>query len=407
MPSPSILLVISGGIAAYKALDLIRRMRERGMTVRAVMTRAAGEFVTPLAVGALTGGKVFTDLFSREDEFDIGHIRLAREVDLIVVAPATADLLAKMAGGHADDLASAVLLATDRPVLVAPAMNPHMWSHPATKRNVERLHADGIRFVGPNAGEMAEAGEAGVGRMAEPLEIVAAVEAMLKPRGRPLAGHHVLVTSGPTREPIDPVRYIANRSSGKQGHAIAAAAAAAGARVTLVAGPVAIPDPPGVTVIHVETARQMLEAVESVLPADVAIMAAAVADWRAAEEAKGKMKKDGSGNVAPLALAENPDILATIGRHHTLRPALVIGFAAETADLEKNAEAKLKKKGADWILGNDVSPATGAMGGDDNTIHLVTHSGVEAWPKMAKTEVAARLVERIAEALRHSGRAGA
>ena len=406
-PSPSILLVISGGIAAYKALDLIRRLRERGMTVRAVITCAAGEFVTPLAVGALTGGKVFTELFSREDEFDIGHIRLAREADLIVVAPATADLLAKMAGGHADDLASTVMLATGRPVLVAPAMNPHMWAHPATRRNVERLRADGIRFVGPNAGEMAEASEAGVGRMAEPLEIVAAVEAMLKPQGRPLAGHHVLVTSGPTHEPIDPVRYIANRSSGKQGHAIAAAAAAAGARVTLVSGPVVISDPPGVTVVHVETARQMLEAVESVLPADVAIMVAAVADWRAAEEAKGKMKKDGSGKVAPLALAENPDILATVGRHHTLRPALVIGFAAETDDLAKNAEAKLRKKGADWILANDVSPATGAMGGDDNTIHLVTASGVEAWPKMAKTEVAARLVERIAEALHHPGRAGA
>jgi len=407
VPAPSILLVISGGIAAYKALDLIRRLRERGMTVRAVMTRAAGEFVTPLAVGALTGGKVFTDLFSRADEFDIGHIRLAREADLIVVAPATADLLAKMAGGHADDLASTVLLATDRPVLVAPAMNPHMWSHPATRRNVERLRSDGIRFVGPNAGEMAEAGEAGVGRMAEPLEIVAAVEAMLKPQARPLAGHHFLVTSGPTREPIDPVRYIANRSSGKQGHAIAAAAAAAGARVTLVSGPVAIPDPPGVTVIHVETARQMLEAVESVLPADVAVMAAAVADWRAAKEAKGKMKKDGSGEVPSLALAENPDILATVGRHHTLRPALVIGFAAETDDLEKNAEAKLKKKGADWILANDVSPTTGAMGGDDNTVHLVTGSGVEAWPKMAKTEVAAKLVARIAEVLHHPGRAGA
>jgi phosphopantothenoylcysteine decarboxylase / phosphopantothenate---cysteine ligase len=402
--SPSILLVISGGIAAYKSLDLIRRLGERGMSVRAVMTPAAAEFVTPLAVGALTGGKVFTDLFSRDDEFDIGHIRLAREADLIVVAPATADLLARMAAGHADDLATAVLLATDRPVLVAPAMNPHMWSHPATRRNVERLRADGIRFVGPNDGEMAEKGEAGLGRMAEPLEIVAAVEAILRPRGRPLVGHHVLVTSGPTHEPIDPVRYIANRSSGKQGHAIAAAAAAAGAKVTLVSGPVAIPDPAGVTTIHVETARQMLETVESVLPADVAVMAAAVADWRAAKSAKGKLKKDGSGKVAPLALIENPDILATVGRHHTLRPALVIGFAAETADLEKNAAAKLEAKGADWILANDVSPGTGIMGGDENEIHLVSASGVESWPKMAKAEVAAKLVERIAEALRrHRG----
>ncbi|SDB51219.1 bifunctional phosphopantothenoylcysteine decarboxylase/phosphopantothenate--cysteine ligase CoaBC [Bauldia litoralis] len=399
----TILLVISGGIAAYKSLDLIRRLRERGYAVRAVMTRAAEEFVTPLAVGALTGGKVHTDLFSRDDEFDIGHIRMAREPDLIVIAPATADLLARMAGGHADDLASTILLATDRPVLVAPAMNPRMWAHPATRRNVARLADDGIRFVGPNAGEMAEGGEAGLGRMAEPLEIVAAAEAILKPGARPLAGHHVLVTSGPTHEPIDPVRYIANRSSGKQGHAIAAAAARAGARVTLVSGPVAIPDPPGVTTVHVETARQMLEAVEAALPADIAIMAAAVADWRAAEELDAKLKKDGTGAVAPLPLVQNPDILATLGRHHTLRPDLVIGFAAETNDLKAHAEAKLRSKGADWILANDVSPETGVMGGDDNTIHLVTTSGVEPWPKMTKTEVAARLVERIADRLGKSG----
>ncbi len=399
----TILLVISGGIAAYKSLDLIRRLRERGYAVRAVMTRAAEEFVTPLAVGALTGGKVHTDLFSRDDEFDIGHIRMAREPDLIVIAPATADLLARMAGGHADDLASTILLATDRPVLVAPAMNPQMWAHPATRRNVARLAGDGIRFVGPNAGEMAEGGEAGLGRMAEPLEIVAAAEAILKPGARPLAGHHVLVTSGPTHEPIDPVRYIANRSSGKQGHAIAAAAASAGARVTLVSGPVTIADPAGVTTVHVETARQMLEAVEAALPADIAIMAAAVADWRAAEESDAKLKKDGTGTVAPLPLVQNPDILATLGRHHTLRPDLVIGFAAETNDLKAHAEAKLRSKGADWILANDVSPETGVMGGDDNTIHLVTTSGVEAWPKMTKTEVAARLVERIADRLGKSG----
>ncbi|MEP2745495.1 MAG: bifunctional phosphopantothenoylcysteine decarboxylase/phosphopantothenate--cysteine ligase CoaBC, partial [Bauldia litoralis] len=320
----TILLVISGGIAAYKSLDLIRRLRERGYAVRAVMTRAAEEFVTPLVVGALTGGKVHTDLFSRDDEFDIGHIRMAREPDLIVIAPATADLLARMAGGHADDLASTILLATDRPVLVAPAMNPQMWAHPATRRNVARLAGDGLRFVGPNAGEMAEGGEAGLGRMAEPLEIVAAAEAILKPGARPLAGHHVLVTSGPTHEPIDPVRYIANRSSGKQGHAIAAAAASAGARVTLVSGPVTIADPAGATTVHVETARQMLEAVEAALPADIAIMAAAVADWRAAEESDAKLKKDGTGTVAPLPLVQNPDILATLGRHHTLRPDLVI-----------------------------------------------------------------------------------
>jgi len=400
MPSSrTILLIISGGIAAYKSLDLIRRLAERGFAVRAVMTRAAEEFVTPLAVGALTGGKVHTDLFSRDEEFDIGHIRLAREADAVVVAPATADLMAKMANGHADDLASTILLATDQPVLVAPAMNPHMWAHAATRRNVARLMADGIRFVGPNSGEMAEGGEAGLGRMAEPLEIVAAIEALLKPGTRPLAGHHVLITSGPTHEPIDPVRYIANRSSGKQGHAIAEAAAAGGAKVTLVSGPVSIPDPAGVTTVHVETAREMLDAVESALPADIAIMAAAVADWRAAETAAGKIKKDGSGKVAPLPLIENPDILATVGRHHTLRPDMVVGFAAETDDLEKHAEAKLKAKGADWILANDVSPETGVMGGDDNTIHLVTASGVETWPTMTKAEVAARLVERIAAAM--------
>jgi phosphopantothenoylcysteine decarboxylase/phosphopantothenate--cysteine ligase len=395
----TILLVISGGIAAYKALDLIRRLRERGFVVRVVMTKAAQEFVTPLAVGALTGGKVCADLFSREDEADIGHIRLARDADLVVVAPATADLLARMAGGHADDLATAILLATTRPVLVAPAMNPAMWAHVATRRNVARLLADGVRFVGPNAGEMAEAGEAGIGRMAEPIEIVAAIEEMLKPASQPLAGRHVLVTSGPTREPIDPVRYLANRSSGKQGHAIAAAAAGAGARVTLVSGPVAIPDPPGVTAVHVETAEEMLAAVEAALPADVAVMAAAVADWRAAKPAASKIKKRAAGGVPTLTLTENPDILATVGRHHTLRPALVVGFAAETADLLANAAAKLKAKGADWILANDVSPRTGVMGGDENTIHLVSAAGVEDWPTMTKAAVAERLVGRIADAL--------
>ena len=399
LAAPSILLVISGGIAAYKSLDLIRRLREHGFAVRAVMTRAAQEFITPLAVGALTGGKVYTDLFSREDEQDVGHVRLAREADLIIVAPATADLLARMAHGHADDLATAVLLATDRPVLVAPAMNPAMWAHPATRRNVATLGADGVRFIGPNAGEMAEAGEAGIGRMAEPLEIVAAAEALLKPQAQPLAGRYVLVTSGPTREPIDPVRYLANRSSGKQGHAIAAAAARAGARVTLVSGPVIIPDPPGVTTIHVETAREMLEAVEAALPADVAVMAAAVADWRVARPAGAKIKKGATGKAPPLALTVNPDILATVGRHHTLRPTLVVGFAAETADLLDNAAAKLKAKGADWILANDVSPATGVMGGDDNLVHLVSAEGVEDWPKMAKAAVGERLVARIAKAL--------
>ncbi len=398
--SRSILLLIAGGIAAYKSLDLIRRLRERGAVVRAVMTRAAGEFVTPLAVGALSGGKVWSDLFDREDEHDVGHIRLAREADAVVVAPATADLMARMAGGHADDLATAILLATRAPVLLAPAMNPAMWSHPATARNVAALRADGIRFVGPNAGEMAESGEAGIGRMAEPLEIVAALEALLTPaEAGPLAGKHVLVTSGPTHEPIDPVRYLANRSSGRQGHAIAAAAAAAGARVTLVSGPVEIPDPAGVATIHVETAAEMLEAVEAALPADVAVMAAAVADWRPVSASPGKIKKDGSGRTAPLALAENPDILATVGRHHTLRPTLVIGFAAETDDLIRNGQKKLAAKGADWILANDVSPGTGIMGGEENSVRVVSAAGVEDWPRLKKSAVATRLVAKIAEAL--------
>jgi phosphopantothenoylcysteine decarboxylase / phosphopantothenate---cysteine ligase len=398
--SRSILLIISGGIAFYKSLDLIRRLRERGAEVRAILTRAAEEFVTPLAVGALTGNTVFTELFDRQDEHDIGHIRLARETDLIAVAPATADILARMAEGRADDLATAVLLAADKPILVAPAMNSHMWNHRATRRNLETLRGDGIRFVGPNAGEMAEAGEAGLGRMAEPMEIVAAIEALLTPSALVLAGRHVLVTSGPTHEPIDPVRYLANRSSGKQGHAIAVAAAAAGARVSLVAGPVTLPDPPGVATTHVETAREMLEAVEAALPADVAVMAAAVADWRVAKASPGKLKKDGSGKVPPLALIENPDILAAVGRHHTLRPAMVVGFAAETANLLANAEAKRIAKGADWILANDVSPESGVMGGEDNAVHLITADGVEEWPRLPKSAVAERLIARIAEALR-------
>ena len=309
--------------------------------------------------------------------------------------------------GRADDLAAAVLLATDKPVLAAPAMNPRMWLHPATQRNIATLRDDGIRFIGPNRGEMAEAGEAGPGRMAEPLEILAAVTDLLAPGERPLAGRHVIVTSGPTHEPIDPVRYLANRSSGRQGHAIAAAAAAAGARVTLVSGPVALTDPDKVTVIHVETAREMHDAVITALPADVAVMAAAVADWRVAREARGKIKKDGSGKPAALALVENPDILATVGKHPTQRPPLVIGFAAETADLIRNARKKLKAKGADWILANDVSPESGIMGGDENAIRVVTASGVEDWPRLAKSAVAERLVARVAEALNRNGEAAA
>lgn len=393
-----ILLIISGGIAAYKSLDLIRRLRERGATVVPVMTAGAQQFVTPLAVGALSSGHVFTDIFSREDEQDVGHIRLARDCDLVVVAPATADLMAKMANGLADDLASTVLLATDRPVLIAPAMNPKMWAHPATLRNAETLAGDGIRFVGPNAGEMAEGGEAGLGRMAEPLEIVAAVERMLDGRPKPLAGRKVIVTSGPTHEPIDPVRYIANRSSGRQGHAIAAALAKLGADVTLVSGPVEVPDPAGVTTVHVERAEEMLAAVLSGLPADIAVMVAAVADWRVATAGAQKIKKKPGEAPPPLLLAENPDILKTIG-HHAQRPKLVVGFAAETQDVEVNAREKLKRKGADLIVANDVSPETGIMGGSRNSVKIVSKDGIDAWPDLSKDEVAARLAALIAERL--------
>jgi phosphopantothenoylcysteine decarboxylase/phosphopantothenate--cysteine ligase len=390
-----ILLIIGGGIAAYKSLDLIRRLKERGTAVRVIMTRAAQEFVTPLAAGAIAGERVHTDLFDARTEFDIGHIRLARETDLIVVAPATADLMAKMAGGHANDLASTVLLATDRPVLIAPAMNPRMWAHPATRRNLAQLSADGIAAVGPDAGEMAERGESGTGRMAEPLEIAAAAEAMLAPARGPLAGKHVLITSGPTHEPIDPVRYIANRSSGKQGHAIARAAADAGAEVTLVSGPVNVPDPPGVRVVRTESARDMLAAVEAALPADVAIFAAAVADWRVAQASGQKIKKGPAGTPI-LALTENPDILSSVAHMKQKRPALVIGFAAETERVVAHAKQKLQRKGCDWILANDVSAESGVMGGDLNSIHLVTADGVESWPTQTKDEVAHMLVERIA-----------
>lgn len=401
LSSRRILLIIGGGIAAYKSLDLIRRLRERGASVRCVMTAAAREFVTPLSVGALTADHVFTHLFDRQDEQDVGHIRLSREADLIVVAPATADLMAKLAGGHADDLASAVLLATDKRVLLAPAMNPKMWSHPATRRNRAQLDKDGVLFVGPNSGEMAESGEAGAGRMAEPLEIVAAVEALLDIRPKPLAGRKIIVTSGPTHEPIDPVRYIANRSSGKQGHAIAAALAHLGADVRLVSGPVTIPDPAGVKTIHVERAEEMRDAVEKLLPADAAIFVAAVADWRTAEAAGQKIKKVAGKGPPSLTMVENPDILATVG-HHKKRPYLVVGFAAETQDVLENAEAKLKKKGADFIVANDVGPSGtgGVMGGDRNRVKIVSKKGVEEWPEMGKDEVAARLADLIADKLR-------
>jgi phosphopantothenoylcysteine decarboxylase/phosphopantothenate--cysteine ligase len=403
---PRVTLIIGGGIAAYKALDLIRRLKERHVRVRCVLTKAAQHFVTPLAASALSSERAYTDLFDSESEFDAGHIRLARDCELIVVAPATADLMAKMAQGHADDLASAILLAANRPILLAPAMNPLMWNNAATRRNVAQLQRDGVAMIGPNAGEMAEANEAGIGRMAEPPEIAAAAEKLLRPpQPRPLAGKRVLITAGPTHEPIDPVRYIANRSSGKQGFAIAAAAQAAGADVTLISGPVDLDDPAGVTVKHVESARDMLHGVEAALPVDIAIFAAAVADWRVANAGEQKLKKTGAG-MPPLQLVENPDILATIAKLQDKRPPLVIGFAAETEHLIDNAKAKLARKGCDWIVANDVSPATGVMGGDRNTVHLLTRDGaeigvdaikVDSWPVMTKEQVATELVARIAK----------
>ncbi|MEH3146302.1 MAG: bifunctional phosphopantothenoylcysteine decarboxylase/phosphopantothenate--cysteine ligase CoaBC [Methylobacterium frigidaeris] len=393
-----VLLVIGGGIAAYKSLDLIRRLRERGARVRCVLTEGAQAFVTPLAAGALSGERVHTDLFDRHDEADIGHIKLARDADAVVVAPATANLMARMAAGHADDLATTVLLATTLPILIAPAMNVRMWQHPATRRNLATLRGDGVAVVGPNSGAMAEA-ETGPGRMAEPHEIADALDALLAGEADegPLAGRHVVVTSGPTHEPIDPVRYLANRSSGKQGHAIAAAAARAGARVTLVSGPVTLPDPPGVAVVRVETARAMLAAVEAALPADIAVFAAAVADWRPESETGEKIKKGPDGPPA-LRLVENPDILATVAQRREGRPPLVVGFAAETATVLDHARAKIARKGCDLIVANDVSAASGVMGGDRNTVHLIGRDGsVETWPTLDKDEVARRLVSRLAE----------
>jgi len=399
-----ILLVIGGGIAAYKSLDLIRRLQERGARVRTILTKAGAEFITPLSAASLSGEKCFTDLFSLTDEADIGHIRLSREADLVVIAPATADLMAKMAQGFAQDLASTVLIATDKRVLIAPAMNPYMWNHPATRRNLAQLLADGVATVGPNQGEMAERGEAGKGRMAEPLEIIGAIEKLLAemPATDALKGRRMLVTSGPTREPIDPVRYISNRSSGKQGHSVARAAAAAGAEVLLVSGPVEIPDPSGVKTVHVETAAEMLSAAEAALPVDVAVCAAAVADWRVDAVANEKLKKQ-EGRIASLSLVENPDVLATLARHSKKRPRLVIGFAAETENLLDHARAKLARKGCDWIVANDVSPETGVFGGAHNQVHLVTASSVESWPPLSKEAVADGLVRRIAAELAGAG----
>ncbi|MDQ8731926.1 bifunctional phosphopantothenoylcysteine decarboxylase/phosphopantothenate--cysteine ligase CoaBC [Bradyrhizobium sp. LHD-71] len=392
-------LIIGGGIAAYKALDLIRRLKDRHMHVRCVLTRAAQQFVTPLAASALADERCYTDLFDPQSEFDAGHIRLARDCDLIVVAPATADLMAKMANGHADDLATAILLATDRPLLLAPAMNPLMWANAATRRNVAILAERGVHFVGPNSGAMAEAGEAGVGRMSEPAEIAATAEQLLEPETTgPLRNATLLVTAGPTHEAIDPVRYIANRSSGKQGYAIAAAAAAAGAKVRLISGPVDLPDPAGVDVTRVESARDMLAQVQAALPVDCAIFAAAVADWRVADTGAQKIKKQ-AGATPSLTLVENPDLLATVARLASGRPRLVIGFAAETENLIANAQAKLQRKGCDWIVANDVSPEGGVMGGDRNTVHIVTRDNVESWPAMDKDDVATALVARVATAL--------
>jgi phosphopantothenoylcysteine decarboxylase / phosphopantothenate---cysteine ligase len=400
MQGKSILLIIGGGIAAYKCLDLIRRSKERGAKVRCILTHAAQHFVTPLSAAVLSGEPAFTELFDLKDETEIGHIRLSREASLIVIAPATADLLAKMAHGLCDDLASTVLLAADKPVLAASAMNWRMWEHPATRRNIGQLKADGIHFVGPNEGGMA-CGEWGMGRMAEVDEILAAVEDILSAGdAKPLLGKHVLVTAGPTYEPIDPVRFIGNRSSGKQGYAIAAAAASLGGKVTLVAGPSALPGPSGVTIIHAETAQKMLDAVEAALPADAAIFSAAVADWRAASVQTAKIKK---GAATPeLRLIENPDILKTISKRHHNRPQLVVGFAAETENVVAHAIKKLESKGCDWIVANDVSPGSGVFGGDRNTVHLITRSKVESWPEMSKDGVAEKLVKAVSDWLRET-----
>ncbi len=395
MKNQRILLIIGGGIAAYKALELIRRAQDRGYEVTVVMTKAAAQFVTPLSVSTLAKGKLYANLFDPHEEMDVGHIRLSRQADIVVVAPATADLMAKMSHGLADDLASATLLANDRPVLIAPGMNPKMWDHPATRRNRAQLVEDGVHFIGPMSGEMAEANEAGTGRMAEPAMILDAIDGLLGPlRHGPLSGKHVLITAGPTHEPIDPVRYIANRSSGKQGYAIAAAAHAAGADVTLVSGPVQLGAPDGVRLVTVETARQMKHAVVEALPADIAILCAAVADWRTTQEADKKQKKDGSGKPPILELTENPDILLYVSREAEPRPELVIGFAAETDHLIEHATAKRQRKGCDWLVANDVSQE-GVMGGDTNAVHLIRDQGIDAWPKADKQAVADRLVEEI------------
>lgn len=392
-----ILLVVAGGIAAYKCLELIRRLRERGAGVRCVLTEGGRQFVTPLSLAALSEDKVYSELFSLTDESEMGHIRLSRAADVVLVAPATADLLARMAAGLANDLATTVLLATDKPVLAAPAMNVRMWRHPATEANVRTLASRGVRFIGPNEGDMA-CGEWGPGRMAEPDEMIGALDAHFT-AGVRLAGLRALVTSGPTREPLDPVRFLSNQSSGRQGHAIAAAFARCGATTTLVSGPTALADPACVRVVRIDTAVEMLQACEAALPVDVAVCAAAVSDWRAATPASGKIKKEQGAAPPAIALAENPDILASLARRNDGRPRLVVGFAAETDALIANASAKRARKGCDWIVANDVSPATGTFGGTRNTVHLIDEAGAEAWPEMSKEEVAERLVRRIAATL--------
>ncbi len=393
----SVLLIVGGGIAAYKTHELIRLLKTRGCRVRVILTRAAEKFVTPLSLSSLSGEKVYTALFDLTDEVEMGHIQLSRSADLIVVAPATADLMAKMANGLADDLASTTLLATDKRVLIAPAMNVRMWRHPATERNLAQVRQDGILVVGPNEGEMA-CGEFGPGRMAEPVEIVNAIVAALTPREQPLANRKVLITAGPTREAIDPVRFISNHSSGKQGYAIAAAAATLGAEVVLVSGPVSLASPKGVRVVQVESAREMLAACEAELPADIAIFSAAVADWRVSDVAADKMKK-GAGGPPSFVLTENPDILRSIAQLNERRPSVVVGFAAETQSVIANARDKLARKGCDLIVANDVSPASGVFGGDRNTVHLVSASGTDSWPGMSKQDVAQKLMQHAAALL--------
>ncbi len=399
MQGKRVLLIVTGGIAAYKVLEVIRRVRERGGAVRCILTKAGAQFVTPLSLAALSEDRVYDDLFSLTDEQEMGHINLSRQADVVLVAPASADMLAKMAAGLASDLATTALLATDKPVLVAPAMNVRMWEHPATQANVATLKARGVGFIGPVTGDMA-CGEHGMGRMVEPAEIVERLDAFFaaKPTGDhgPLAGKRAIVTSGPTHEAIDPVRYIANRSSGKQGHAIAAALRALGCETTLVTGPTTQPDPAGCKVVHIESARDMLAACEKALPADIAVCAAAVADWRVADAAAGKIKKEADAEPPALKMVENPDILAALAAAGNKRPALVVGFAAETSDVVGNAVAKRKRKGCDWIVANDVSPETGTFSGDSNTVHLITAEGAEDWPRMSKADVARRLAERIA-----------